>query len=54
MEYPTTPPLNLLAFAQGAQARQEFHALRQLGPRAVADLPAHRALVEHLCARARS
>jgi tryptophan halogenase len=33
-------------------ARQEFQMIRQLAPRAVADLPDHRRLVEQLCERA--
>jgi len=51
MEYATTLQPNAAAWPRAAEARQEFAALRQLAPRAMADLPAHRALVEHLCAR---
>lgn len=35
-----------------AEARQEFAAIAQMAGRAREDLPAHRALVEHFCARA--
>lgn len=51
MEHDTALAPNAAAWPRAAEARQEFATLRQLAPRAVADLPAHRALVEHLCAR---
>jgi len=52
MEYPTQLARNAKAWPRAAEARQEFQTLRQLAPRAIADLPTHRALVQHLCARA--
>lgn len=51
MEYATRLPPNPAAWPRSVEARQEFATLKQLAPRAMADLPAHRALVEHLCAR---
>lgn len=51
MEYPTQLAPNATAWPRAAEARQEFQTLRQLAPRAIADLPPHRALVEHLCGR---
>lgn len=51
MEYPTRLPRNAAAWPRTVEARQEFQTLRQLAPRAIADLPSHRALVEHLCQR---
>jgi tryptophan halogenase len=51
MEYATALTPNARAWPRGTEARQEFAMLKQLAPRATSDLPAHRALVEHLCAR---
>ncbi len=38
--------------ARHAEARREFDTIAQLSARALADLPSHRALVEHFRARA--
>lgn len=52
MEYPTELGASRAAYPHGAAAQQEFRNIRTLAPRAVADLPAHRVLVEQLCRRA--
>jgi tryptophan halogenase len=52
MEFKTDLQANLAAYPRGAQAQQEFQNIRHVSVQALADLPPHRALVEHLCARA--
>jgi tryptophan halogenase len=52
MEYPTQLAAGAAAFPRAAEARREFEMIRQLSQRALDDLPAHRALVERLCAGA--
>jgi tryptophan 7-halogenase len=52
MEHHTDLGAGAAAYRRRADARREFDTLRQLGPRALADLPPHRQLVEQLCARA--
>lgn len=51
MEFKTTMSANAVATSRFEEARREFELVAQMGPRAVADLPTHRALVEALCAR---
>ena len=53
MEYATDMRTTRAAYPRVDDARQEFAMIRQVSPRALADLPPHRALVEHLCARGR-
>ncbi len=50
MEFGTQ--LQAASDAREAQARSEFASIAQLGGQALADLPDHRALVAHFCARA--
>ncbi len=52
MEHRTELKAAAAGYPRRADARREFDTLRQLGPRALADLPPHRTLVEQLCARA--
>lgn len=51
MEFQTTLHVGAAALPRTAEARQEFQTIAQLAPRAVADMPTHRALVEHYRAR---
>jgi tryptophan halogenase len=53
MEYATDMTATRAAYPRVDDARQEFAMIRQVSQRALADLPPHRALVEHLCARGR-
>jgi len=53
MEYATDMTATRAAYPRVDDARQEFATIRQVSQRALADLPPHRALVEHLCARGR-
>lgn len=48
MEYATTLAPNPRAWPRAADARHEFAMLKQLTPRAMTDLPAHRTLVDLL------
>jgi tryptophan halogenase len=50
MEFGTQ--LHVASDEREAQARSEFASIAQLGGQALADLPDHRALVAHFCARA--
>jgi tryptophan halogenase len=52
MEYPTRLHATRAALPQFEEARKEFHMIAQVAQRAVADLPTHRALVQHFCQRA--
>jgi tryptophan halogenase len=52
MEFQTVLHASATDPARHAEAAREFATIAQLSQRAVADLPSHRALVEHLCARA--
>lgn len=51
MEFPTAQYANGLTLSREEEARREFHMIAQMARRALADLPTHRALVEHSCAR---
>jgi tryptophan halogenase len=51
MEYPTDLRPARSFYPRVEQARDEFAMIRSLAPRAAADLPDHRELVERLCAR---
>jgi len=51
MEYATDMTASRAAYPRFDDARQEFAMIRQVSQHALADLPAHRALVEHLCAK---
>jgi tryptophan halogenase len=51
MEFPTDLTPNRASFQRFAEARQEFQMIEKMSQRALADLPPHRTLVEHLCAR---
>jgi tryptophan halogenase len=51
MEYATRLHASATDPAREADARREFASIAQLSPRALDDLPGHRALVAHLCAR---
>src|SRR5882757_4898174 len=50
MEYKTDLEPVRACYARFEDARQEFRTIRQVSLRALADLPSHRALVEHVCA----
>ena len=52
MEFATDLHASATDLARHEDARREFGTIAQLSERALTDLPAHRALVEHLCARA--
>jgi tryptophan halogenase len=52
MEFATTAHASATDPARHAEARQEFDMIAQMARRAQQDLPAHRALVAHFCARA--
>jgi tryptophan halogenase len=52
MEFTTTLHASATDPARHAEAMREFDTIAHMSERALADLPAHRALVEHLCARA--
>lgn len=47
MEYPTAQYGNRLTLNRYAEAQKEFQMIEQMSYRAMGDLPAHRALVEH-------
>jgi tryptophan halogenase len=51
MEFATTLHPSAGDRARRAEAENEFRTIAELAPRAAADLPAHRALVEHFCRR---
>jgi len=51
MEYGCDLSATRAAYPRIDDARQEFRMIQQVAQRALADLPSHRALVEHLCAR---
>jgi tryptophan halogenase len=51
MEFPTRLRATHAALPQFEQARKEFQTIAQVSQRALADLPTHRALVEHFCQR---
>lgn len=52
MEYPTELYANAGTLPRTAEARREFAMIEQMSQRALADLPGHRAMVEHLARRA--
>jgi len=52
MEYPTELGASRAGYPHYAAAQREFQTIRQLSPRALADLPTHRSLVEQMCRRA--
>ena len=52
MEFPTTLHATGAALPRFDEARKEFQMIAQMSQRALADLPTHRALVEHFCRRA--
>jgi len=52
MEYATDLGASRAAYPRFADAQREFAMIRQVSQHALADLPAHRALVEQLCAKA--
>ena len=52
MEYATRLHPSALDPARRAAARQEFATIAQVARKALADLPPHRALVEHFCNKA--
>jgi tryptophan halogenase len=51
MEYPTRLHASRNALPHFDAARQEFQTIAEVSQRALADLPTHRALVEHFCRR---
>jgi tryptophan halogenase len=51
MEFPTRLRANPVALPHLEEARREFQMIEQMSRRALADLPTHRALVEHFCRR---
>lgn len=51
MEFNTQLAANRAAYPRMDDARKEFQMIRQMSQHALADLPQHRALVEHYCAR---
>lgn len=51
MEFATDLTASRAAYPRFEDARQEFQMIQQVSQRALADLPPHRALVEHFCAR---
>ena len=52
MEYATDLGASRAAYPRFVDAQREFAMIRQVSQHALADLPAHRALVEQLCAKA--
>lgn len=52
MEFDTALHASAVDASRRAEAAQEFRTLAQMAERALADLPAHRALVEQMCERA--
>ncbi len=53
MEYATEMTASRAAYPRIEDARQEFAMIRQVSHQALADLPTHRTLVEHMLARQR-
>jgi len=51
MEFATDLTASRAAYPRFDDARQEFKMIQQVSQHALADLPPHRALVEHFCAR---
>jgi tryptophan 7-halogenase len=51
MEFATSQHGGGAALSRTQEARHEFQMIAQVAQRALADLPTHRALVEHFCAR---
>ena len=51
MEFQTDLTASRAAYPRIDDARREFATIRQVSQHALADLPPHRALVEHLCAK---
>ncbi len=51
MEFATDLKPSRAAYPRFDEARQEFQMIQQVSQRALADLPPHRVLVEHFCAR---
>ena len=51
MEFGTDLNASRAAYPRMEEARQEFRMIQQVSQRAMVDLPPHRALVEHFCAR---
>ena len=52
MEFRTDLSAQRAIYPRTAEARREFEMLRAISPHAIRDLPAHRALVDDLCAAA--
>ena len=52
MEFKTDINARRAAYPRTVDASEEFRMIRQMSQHALADLPPHRALVEHYCARA--
>ncbi|MEO7495764.1 MAG: tryptophan halogenase family protein [Massilia sp.] len=52
MEFKTDQHASGVSAASMREARDEFRTIAQMAERALADLPPHRALVEHFCAKA--
>lgn len=48
MEYPTALYANARTHSRAHEAREEFRMIEQVAQRALADLPTHRALIEHM------
>lgn len=51
MEFKTGLHANSLAYPRMEEARKEFQMIEQMSQRALSNLPSHRALIEHFCAR---
>lgn len=51
MEYATAMPSTSASYSRIDEVRKEFQTIEQMSQRALLDLPRHRALVEHYCAR---
>ncbi|MDO8654375.1 MAG: tryptophan 7-halogenase [Undibacterium sp.] len=51
MEFQTALNANHVSYPRFEEARKEFQMIGQMSQRALANLPPHRALVEHLCQR---
>jgi tryptophan halogenase len=51
MEYPTELYANAKTLPRTEEARHEFAMIQQMSQRALADLPTHRAMIEHLVRR---
>ena len=51
MEYPTRQYANSRTLPRFDEARKEFQMIEQMSQRALADLPTHRAMIEHFLQR---